>query len=176
MATRAAKEATVDALAAKLRASPLSVVAGFSGLRVKDLETLRREFLASGSSVRVVKNSLARRAATASGVEGLAPMLTQQTLLAFSGDDPAATAKTLRTFSQRVTGLTVRGAAFEGRIIDALRVNRIATLPGREQLRAELVWTLNSPITGLVYALDGTLSSLVYALQGRLDQLKAAAA
>lgn len=176
MATRAAKRETILELTAKLQAAPLSVVAGFTGLRVKDMETLRKAFLPSGSSVRVVKNTLVRRAAGEAGVEGFAALLAQQTLLAFSGGDPAATAKTLRGFSQRVTGLTIRGAVFEGRIIDARQVTRLATLPSRDQLRAELVWALNAPITGLVYTLDGILSSLVYALQGRLDQLTAAAA
>ena len=93
--------------------------------------------------------------------------------MTFSGDDIVAAARTLRDFSSAHPTMDIRGGVVDGKPLDAIRVMRIASLPGLEQLRAEAVWSMESPISGLVRVLEGTVSGIVYALQERVDQIKA---
>ena len=175
MATKAEKAAAVEALAERLKQAPLSIVTGFTGLRVRDMQTLRRRMRDSGATFRVVKNTLARLAARNAGVDELAAHFEGQSGVAFGGEDVVAAAKALRDFTVRFPTVEIRGGVLEGRLIEPERVTKIAGLPGVDRLRAELVGALASPVSGLVYTLDGLISGLVYALQERAEQLKAGA-
>ena len=173
MATRAAKAQIVSDLATRLKEAPLSIVAGFTGLGVGQMQDLRRRMRDAGATFRVVKITLARLAAHDAGLDDLHPHLQGQSSLTFSGEDVAAAARALRGFAVESSGVEVRAGVLEGEIIAADRVDRIAALTGMDQLYAELVWSIESPISGLVHTLDGLVPSLVYALQGRLEQLEA---
>ena len=175
MATKAEKAAAVEALAERLEQTPLSIVAGFTGLQVRDMQTLRRRMRESGATFRVVKNTLASLAAKRAGIDGLEQHFAGQSGIAFGGEDVVAVARALRGFARRFPTLEIRVGVLEGGLVGPERVSTIAGLPGPQQLRAELVGALASPVSGLVYALDGLISGLVYALQGRLDQLEAPA-
>ncbi len=174
MATRAEKAALVDVLTAQLTSAPLSIVSGFTNLSVADQQALRAQMREAGATLRVVKNSLAARAADQIGIEGLDKLLTGQSAFTFSGEDIPAAARVLRDFSQQHATVEIRGGALDGQVLDGERVLRLASIPGREQLNAEAVWAIGAPISNLVHTLDGLISGLVFALQERVDQLQAA--
>lgn len=175
MATRAEKAAVVDALTDQLAAAPLSIVSGFRNLSVADQQALRAQIRASGATIRVVKNSLAALAADKAGIRGMDELFSGQSAFTFSGEDVPAAARVLRDFSQQHPTVEIRGGALNGEVLDGDRVLRLASIPGREQLNAEVVWAMGAPIANLVHTLDGLISGLVYALQERVDQLQAAA-
>ena len=175
MATRAQKAAAVDVLTDLLTSAPLSIVSGFTNLSVADQQSLRSQMRGAGATLRVVKNNLAALAADRAGIQGLDALLTGQTAFTFSGEDLPAAARVLRDFSRQHPTIDIRGGALNGQLLDGDRVLRLASIPGREQLNAEVVWAIGAPISNLVYTLDGLISGLVYALQERVDQLKAPA-
>ena len=174
MATRAQKAAVVDALSDQLAAAPLSIVSGFNNLSVADQQALRSQIREQGATLRVIKNSLAALAAEQAGIQGLDALLTGQSAFTFSGEDVPAAARVLRDFSQQHPTVEIRGGALHGQVLDGERVLRLASIPGREQLNAEVVWAIGAPISNLVHTLDGLISGLVFALQERVDQLQAA--
>ena len=173
MATKAEKAATVEELVAAINAAPLSVVTGYTKLKVAEMQTLRQQMREAGATFRVVKNSLATLAARSGNAESLEPHFHGQAAFTFSGEDAVAAARALRDFSASHPSMEIRAGVAGGKAVDADRVQRIASLPGVEQLRAEFVWSIESPISGLVHTLDGMIHGLVYALQGRLDQVQA---
>lgn len=173
MATKAEKAQIVGALVDAIGEAPLSIVAGYTGLKVSDMQVLRRQMREAGATFRVVKNSLAVLAVREGKAKHLEPHFHGQAAMTFSGDDIVAAARTLRDFSNAHPTMDIRGGVVDGKPLDAIRVMRIASLPGLEQLRAEAVWSMESPISGLVRVLEGTVSGIVYALQERVDQIKA---
>ncbi len=174
MATRAEKAVVVDALTDQLASAQLSIVSSFTNLSVTDQQVLRGQIRESGATLRVVKNTLAALAADRAGIQGLDALLNGQLALTFSGEDVPAAARVLRDFSRQHPTIEVRGGALNGEVLDGERVLRLASIPGREQLNAEVVWAIGAPISNLVHTLDGLISGLVFALQERVDQLQAA--
>jgi large subunit ribosomal protein L10 len=175
VATRAEKAAVIDALTDQLTSAPLSIVSGFRNLSVAEQQTLRSQVRESGATIRVIKNNLAALAADRAGIQGLDALLSGQSAFTFSGEDIPAAARVLRDFSRQHPTIEIRGGALNGEVLDGERVLRLASIPGREQLNAEVVWAIGAPISNLVHTLDGLISGLVYALQERVDQLQAAA-
>ena len=174
MATRAQKAVVVDALTDQLASAPLSIVSGFTDLSVAEQQALRAQTREAGATLRVIKNTLAALAADKAGIQGLDALLNGQSAFTFSGEDVPAAARVLREFSQQHPTVEIRGGALNGEVLDGAQVLRLASIPGREQLNAEVVWAMGAPISNLVYTLDGLISGLVYALQERVDQLQAA--
>ncbi len=172
MATKAEKVELVDALSSALADAPLSIVAGYSELKVTDMQELRRQMRETGAKFRVVKNSLAILAARQSNAEHLEPFFHGQTAFAFSGEDVIGAARALRGFAVANPKMEIRGGVAGGQALDAERIGRLASLFGVEQLQSELVWSIESPISGLVHTLAGTIHGLVYALQERVEQLQ----
>ena len=172
MATKAEKVEIVDALSAALADAPLSIVAGYTELKVSDMQELRRQMRETGAKFRVVKNSLAILAARQSNAAHLETFFHGQTAFAFSGEDVIGTARALRTFAASNPKMEIRGGVAGGQALDTDRIARLASLFGVEQLHSELVWSIESPISGLVHTLAGTIHGLVYALQERVEQLQ----
>ena len=172
MATKAEKVEIVEALTTALADAPLSIVTGYTGLSVSDMQELRRQMRESGAVFRVVKNSLAILAARESNAEHLEPFFHGQAAFAFSGEDVIGAARAVRAFAAAHPRMEIRGGVAGGQALDSQRISRLASLFGVEQLQAELVWSIESPISSLVHTLAGTIHGLVYALQERVDQLQ----
>ena len=173
VATKSEKAALVDEIAVLMKSASISIVSGYKDLSVADQQELSSRVRETGATFRVVKNSLAVRAAGDAEMDGLGQMLAGQSAFTFGSEDVPAAARALRDFSDDHPSLDIRGAMFEGQVLDSTSVLKLASIPGRDQLNAELVWTLDSPISGFVHVLDGLINGLVYALQGRVDQLGA---
>ncbi|MBF0424711.1 MAG: 50S ribosomal protein L10 [Magnetococcales bacterium] len=167
---REEKSQVIDEVRATLGRSKVVVVAHYRGMTVDEMTALRRKFRESGSEYRVVKNTLAKRAAQGTPFEGLGSLLTGPTSLATSAD-PVAPAKVLDEFVKDHPNLQIIGAVLDGKILKAEEVVALAKLPSREVLLARMLGALNAPIQGFVGVLAAVPGSFVRAL-GQIQKQK----
>ncbi len=163
--TKAQKQQLVATLADRLRRSPTVYVTDFTGLDVAKLTQLRRRLRAAGVEYVVVKNTLALRALGGASVAGLEPHLAGPTALVLAGPDPVSAAKVLAEFAKEFEKPAIRAGLVEGRAVTPEQVKRLASLPTRKELLAQLGGALQAPMAGFVGALNGLLMSVVGALE-----------
>jgi len=163
--TKAQKQQLVTTLADRLRRSPTVYVTDFTGLDVAKLTQLRRRLRAAGVEYVVVKNTLALRALGDASVAGLEPHLAGPTALVLAGPDPVSAAKVLAEFAKEFEKPAIRAGLVEGRAVTPEQVKRLASLPTRKELLAQLGGALQAPMAGFVGALNGLLMSMVGALE-----------
>ncbi len=167
----AKKEAAVAELTELIQRANAVIVTDYRGLRVADINRLRRQLREKGSEYRVVKNTLTSLAAQNAGVGGLISALEGPTALAISFDDPVATAKVLSDFARVSRILQIRAGLLGERVISGGDVEELASIEPREVLLSRMLGGFNSPIASLVGVLNATISSIAYVLQARVDQL-----
>ena len=173
MVNREEKVRVIESLTAKLRAGS-AVLVDYQGMDVARSTDLRRRSREAGVDFVVAKNTLTRRAADEAGVEGLQGFLVGPTALAFS-EDPVASAKLMAEFADQVESFALTGGLLEGgRILGEADVVALSKLPGRDQLLAQIVGGISSPLTGLVTVLNNTVQGLVVAL-GQIAEQKESA-
>jgi large subunit ribosomal protein L10 len=166
----AAKAKKVEGLASELGGTVSLVVTDYRGLKVGELQELRRRLRPRGIEYHVVKNSLFARAAEQSGKAELRAMLAGPTAVAIGDGDDVELAKSLVDEARVLKALKILGALIGGRAMSAEDVTSLARLPGRPQLQAILVGTLQAPLAQVVGALTGAQSNLVRVLQARGSQ------
>jgi large subunit ribosomal protein L10 len=169
---RADKASAVVELTENFRDSAATVLTEYRGLTVKQLTELRRS-LGEETKYSVSKNTLAKRAASDAGIEGLDALFTGPTALAFITGDPVEAAKGLRAFAKANPVLIIKGGVFEGRAITADEVNKIADLESREVLLAKLAGAMKGNLTkaaGLFQAPLSQVARLAAALQEKREQ------
>jgi len=166
---REEKARVIEELAEKLRGNYV-VLVDYQGMNVAQSTRLRARSRESGVEFVVAKNTLARRAADAVGVESLSELLKGPTAMAFS-EDPVAGAKLMVEFSDEVESFEVKGGLLDSsRVVDAAGVIALSRLPGREQLIAQVIGGVQSPIAGLVSVLNGTIQNLAVVLNAVAEQ------
>jgi large subunit ribosomal protein L10 len=163
---RSEKEQLVTELRGKLEGAKALYYTDFTGLSVKRMTELRRRLRKAGVEYVVIKNTLALRAVTQSG-------LTAQRLRGPTGvvigKDPVAAAKVLADFAKEFDAKPeVKGGLLDGKQIDIAQVKKLATLPSREQMLADLGAGLMSPMAAFV----GAFSGLFYMFAGALEALR----
>ena len=176
MAVREDKVAAVAELTDQFRNSQATVLTEYRGLTVAELKELRRA-LGSGAAYTVAKNTLARRAAAAAGIEGIEELFTGPTALAFVTGDPVAAAKSLRDFGKAHPNLVIKGGVFEGKPITADEVIKIADLESREVLLAKLAGAMKANLSKVAALFQAPLSKtarLAAALQEKKEKDEAA--
>jgi large subunit ribosomal protein L10 len=165
------KRQAVTELAELLRTSSAVAVADYRGLKVSEMQTVRRTLRDSGVQLTVAKNRLLKIAADEADRADLKPMLEGPTALATIDGDEAAMAKALtealRPYSRVVT---VRGGMLGSTAIDAAQLTRLATLPPREVLLAKLAGGMAAPISGMAGVLAANLRNLVGVLHAVADK------
>lgn len=176
MAVTSEKIAVVSELKEKLSSTKGAVLTNYRGLNVAMDTKLRRKLREAGVEYRVIKNTMTRIAAKDAGIEGLEQYLEGPTAIAMSAVDPVAPAKILADFikENKLQALEIKAGLVEGKVIDANGVKALANLPAREVLIAQLLGTLQAPITGFVRVLNGIPSNLVYALEAIRQQKESA--
>jgi len=163
---RSEKEQIVADLSAKLKSAQSLYYTDFTGLNVKRMTELRRRLKRAGVDYVVIKNTLALRAVNESGLVG--ETLKGPTGLVV-GKDPVAAARVLTEFAKEFEDRpAMKGGMLQGKAIDNAQVKRMASLPSREQMLADLAAGLQSPMAALVGAFNG----LFYMFAGALDALK----
>jgi len=168
---RAVKASAVTELTDNFRNSAATVLTEYRGLTVKQLTELRRS-LGQETKYSVSKNTLAKRAATDAGIDGLDHLFTGPTALAFISGDPVEAAKGLRAFAKTHPVLIIKGGVFEGRAITADDVNKLADLESREVLLAKLAGAMKGNLTkaaGLFQAPLSQVARLAAALQEKRE-------
>jgi large subunit ribosomal protein L10 len=169
---REEKARVIAALAEKLRGSS-AVLVDYQGMDVAQSTDLRRRSREAGVEFVVTKNTLTRRAADEAGVGDLSEYLVGPTALAFS-EDPVASAKLMAEFADRVESFVLKAGLLEGgRVLDEADVMALSRLPSREQMLAQIVGGISSPLTGLVTVLNNTIQGLVIALNQIAEQRSA---
>jgi large subunit ribosomal protein L10 len=169
---REEKARVIEELSEKLRGSS-AVLVDYQGMDVAQSTQLRARSREAGVEFVVAKNTLTRMAAGEAGVEDLSEFLVGPTALAFS-DDPVASAKLMAEFADQVESFNLKGGLLEGgQVLDEASVVALSRLPGREQLLAQIVGGISSPLTGLVNVLNNTVQGLVIALNQIAEQKNA---
>ncbi len=169
------KAEQVDLLTEKLKKAKVALLADYRGLTVTQLQDLRGKLRTGDVEFRVVKNTLARRAADAAGVKELQPELEGPVAIAFGYDDLSAPSKLINDWVRATRlKLDVKGGLVEGRIFSTEQVKQLADMPSRETLLSQLAGTIQSPIAQLAGALQTPLSTLAGALESFQKKLEAA--
>jgi len=150
LADKQALVAEVNEIAAN---SESAVAAEYRGLSVSQMTEFRANARNEGVYVRVIKNTLAKRAIEGTDFECLAEALHGPVLLAFSREDPGAAARVIKAFARENEDLATKAVAIGGTLYGAADLNRLASLPNLEQARAILLGVLQAPLTKLVRTL-----------------------
>jgi large subunit ribosomal protein L10 len=171
---RAKKMEAVAGMAARLRAAPAAVLVDFRGLRVAEESELRRLLREARVEYRVVKNTLARRAAREAGIEGLDPLLVGPTALAFSAVEAPDAARVLVGFARDHPALRFKGGVLAGRVLAEADVRTLAEMPSREVLLGRVASALVAPLGALAAVLAAPVRSLLVATRELARQREAA--
>jgi large subunit ribosomal protein L10 len=162
----------VEEITELLKGSSLTILTNYRGLSVSAMQNFRKDLREHGASFRVVKNTLTGIAADNAEMSDIREFLEGPTAIVTSTEDPVGPAKTTRELARTSRILEIKAAVLEGSLIPAEEVERLATLPSREELLAKVVGGLNSPLAGMVGVLSGPIRSLAYVLQARAAQLE----
>jgi large subunit ribosomal protein L10 len=169
------KAEQVELLTEKLRTAKVAVLTDYRGLTVVQIQDLRGKLRTGDVEYRVVKNTLARRAADAAGVKNLETELEGPIAIAFGYDDLSAPSKLINDWVRATRlKLDVKGGLVEGRVFTPEQVRQLADMPSRETLLSQLAGTIQSPMAQLAGALQTPLSMLAGALESYQKQLEAA--
>ncbi|MBN8451764.1 50S ribosomal protein L10 [Accumulibacter sp.] len=147
------KKVVVAEVAATVAKAQTIVLAEYSGLPVAHLTRLRAQARASGVYLRVVKNTLVRRAVEGTVFAGLAEQMTGPLIYSMS-EDPVAAAKVLNDFAKTNDKLILKAGSFAGQALDKAGVQALASIPGRNELLARLLGVMQAPVTGFACALS----------------------
>lgn len=166
---REEKARVIEELTEKLKGGSV-VFVDYKGMNVAQSTRLRARSRESGVEFVVAKNTLAQRAANQVGVKGISEYLVGPTALAFS-EDPVVSAKLMAEFSDEIGTFELKGGLLDGdQVVDAEGVVALSRLPEREQLIAQVVGGIQSPIAGLVNVLNGTIRNLAVVLNQVAEQ------
>ncbi len=146
------KKAVVAEVSAQVATAQTIVVAEYNGIEVAQLTKLRAQARKSGVYLRVLKNTLVRRAVAGSPFEGLAGQMTGPLIYGIS-QDPVAAAKVLSDFAKANDKMVLRAGSYAGKVLDKSGVQALAAIPSREELLAKLLGVMKAPVSGFAVAL-----------------------
>lgn len=146
------KKAVVAEVSAQVAGAQTIVIAEYRGIGVGSMTKLRAKAREQGVYLRVLKNTLARRAVAGTEFEGLADQMVGPLVYGISAD-PVAAAKVLFDFSKADDKIVVKAGAYSGKVMDAQAVAALASIPSREELLSKLLFVMQAPVSGMARAL-----------------------
>lgn len=170
--TRAQKDEEISSLAEKLGRSTATFVVDYKGMNVEQVTNLRKKLDSVKSEMKVVRNTLAIRALAnrPEGEKALTDDLVGTNAFVFAFEDASASAKALSDFSKEVEHLKLKSGVMDGARLDANSVKSLASLPGKDVLRAQLLSLMNAPATSMVRVLAAGPSGLLNVLNAYKDK------
>ncbi|KPC51463.1 50S ribosomal protein L10 [Amantichitinum ursilacus] len=146
------KKAVVAEIAAEVAKAQTLVVAEYRGIEVASMTRLRKQARESGVYLRVLKNTLARRAVEGTPFAGLADHMVGPLVYGLS-EDPVAAAKVLNDFAKKDDKIVIKAGSYDGQVLDAAGVAALASIPSREELLSKLLYVMKAPVAGFARAL-----------------------
>ena len=146
------KKAVVAEVAAQVANAQTMAIAEYHGIEVGDLTVLRKKARESGVYLRVLKNTLVRRAVADTPFAGLADHMVGPLIYSVSAD-PVAAAKVLSDFAKTNDKLVLKAGSYAGKVLDKAGVQALASVPSREELLSKLLYVMQAPVAGFVRGL-----------------------
>jgi large subunit ribosomal protein L10 len=162
--SKAEKETELGQLVAAFKSTDTAVLVDYRGVTVPQITEFRRQVKTAGAQYRVVKNTLAKRAIKGTALSALDAHFAGATAVVYTTKDPVAMAKTLTAFVKTAPSMTLKAALVQGKAVAPAAVNDLATMPGKPELYAKLLFLLNAPAQQLVTVLAATPRNLVTVL------------
>ena len=170
--TRAKKIEQVEKLSSELKNVSSLIVATYSKLTVAQDYELRKTLRSAGAKYRVVKNTLAERAAKGTKVEEALKDLTGVTSIAYTEGDPVALAKALSKYAKDNPEFTFKAGVVEGRVISIKEIQALATMPSKEEIYSKLLFLMNAPAQRLVTVMNAVGRDLAVVIDQGVEKNK----
>ena len=170
--TKAKKAEQVEKLSADLKNVSSAVVATYSKLTVAQDYELRKALRGAGAKYRVVKNTLAERAAQGTKIEEALKNLAGVTSIAYTSGDPVAMAKALTKYAKDTPEFTFKVGVVEGRVISIKEIEALAKMPSKEELMSKLLFLINAPAQRLVTVMGAVGRNLAVVVDQGVQQKK----
>jgi large subunit ribosomal protein L10 len=164
------KQAIVSEIAGVAAGAPSAIAAEYAGLTVADMTRLRRSARDAGVYLKVVRNTLARRALQGTRFDCMRDGLVGPLLLAFSGGEPGSAARVIRDFAKQNDKLVVKLVAVDGRLLEPAAIEQLANLPSLDEARSMLLGVFKAPLAKFVRVLAEPQAKLARVLAARRDQ------
>ncbi|MFZ9858321.1 MAG: 50S ribosomal protein L10 [Roseiflexaceae bacterium] len=163
---------SVAELTEKMSRMQSVIVADYRGITVEEITKVRNKIRPLGGEFIIAKNTLTLIAAKATGYAAIEPALYGPTALCFAYDDAAAVAKAIKEINAEIKKLSFRGAMLGDTYIGGDKaLDIVASVPTRQEVLAQIVGTIDAPVSGIVGVLNSAATGVVYAVQGRIDKL-----
>jgi len=162
---RADKEQLVSQMTESLNQAKTVILVNYHGLKVKEIQDLKKSLREQGIGFQITKNTLLKIALKKQNIAVEETLLDQPVAAVWGLSDEVVPAKKTVEFGKTAEKLQILGGIVNGQFADANMIKQLASLPGRDELYAKLVGSLNAPMSGLVNALQGNLRNLVYILK-----------
>jgi large subunit ribosomal protein L10 len=170
--SRSQKSEKIKKLASELEGSSSAIIGTFTALTAaKDFE-LRKTIRKAGGSYHVVKNKLAERAAEGSKIEAALKGLKGVNAVAYTSGDPVALAKALSTWVKDNSEFTFKLGIVDGKVLDVQEIGALATMPGKEELFAKLLFLINAPAQRLATVINATGRDLAVVINQGVEKGK----
>jgi large subunit ribosomal protein L10 len=170
---RTDKAAVIEKIKAAAQKSSIAVVADFKGMTVEEMTRLRVKLRDAGGELLVVKNTLARIAFTGSPHEVIKDNFRENCAIALGSADPVAIAKTMADFAKTSKTMTLRHGSLDGKFLSFEQIEILARLPGRQELLARTLGTMNAVPTNFVSLFANIIRGMFYVLKA-IEEKKAA--
>lgn len=164
------KQDVIDKLHEKFARAKAAVITGYSGINVEQITDLRAKLRASKVEYRVVKNTLARKAAVGTSLEPLKDYFVGPVGIALGFDDPIAAAKVLSEFQKTQEKLELKVGVLDGRLLQKTDIKALANLPSLNALRAKLIGLVQAPASRIVGVLAAPGGQIARVLKAKADK------
>jgi large subunit ribosomal protein L10 len=172
MKNKPEKKKDLDALHGELKKAENVFLTGYEKLTVAQDFNLRKTVRGAGAHYKVVKNTIAEKAAEGTKSANLLKDLKGMCSIAYTSGDPVALAKALTVYAKANPSFTFRAGLVEGRAVDVSGINALATLPSKEEIFAKLLYVINASAQGLVTAIGGVGRNLAVVLDQGVKENK----
>ena len=172
MKNKPEKQKDLDALKGELEKAAHVFLTGYEKITVQQDFELRKTIRGAGASYKVVKNTIAEKAAEGTKSADLLKDLKGMCSIAFTSGDPVALAKALTVYAKANPSFTFRAGMVEGRVVDVTGIQALATLPSKEEIFAKLLYVINAPAQKLVTAMNGVGRNLAVVIDQGVKENK----